>query len=256
LESVVTDLDALGLIQLSDGARCVFPVGFTGRDGRPLPLIVRKSDGGFGYAATDLAAVRNRVHELKATRLLYVVGMPQEQHLEMVFTAASEADWLTPPARATHVGFGSELGRDGKVLRSRTGGTIKLVELLDEAVERAAAAVAAKNPNLVEAIRNEVAKSVGIGAVKYADLSTDRTRDYVFDYDRMLSFSGNTAPYAQYAHARIKSIFRRAGIGAPHGAVTIAEPAERALALELLAFPRLLTEVAQTCLPHRLAGYL
>jgi arginyl-tRNA synthetase len=258
LESVVKDLDRLGLIQVSEGAQCVFPTGFTGRDGAPLPLIVRKSDGGFGYAATDLAAVRNRVADLGATRLLYVVGAPQHQHLEMVFTTAREAGWLTPPARAQHIGFGSVLGPDGKVLRSRAGGTIKLIELLDEALQRATAAVAEKNPALADGSLTEVARQIGIGAVKYADLSTDRTRDYIFDFDRMLSFDGNTAPYLQYAHARIQSIFRRGNVtpvrdGAP---LVIAEPAERVLAIELLSFPDVITEVAETLEFHRLANYL
>lgn len=258
LASVVEDLSRLGLIQLSEGAECVFPAGFTGRDGQPLPLIVRKSDGGYGYAATDLAAIRQRLVDLKATRLLYVVGLPQRQHLEMIFTTAREAGWLAPPARAEHIGFGSILGSDGKMLRTRAGGTIKLVALLDEAVERASALITEKNPDLDSATRAQVADAVGIGAVKYADLSTDRVKDYVFDFDRMLSFDGNTAPYLQYAHARIQSIFRRGGIrplrdGQP---LIITEAAERALAIELLTFPDVVATVSDTCEFHRLAGYL
>jgi arginyl-tRNA synthetase len=258
LDSVVAELDRLGLLRDSDGAQCVFPTGFTGRDGAPLPLIIRKSDGGYGYAATDLAALRHRVDDLKATRLLYVVGSPQRQHFEMVFATAAEAGWLIPPVRAAHIGFGSVLGTDGKILRSRVGGTIKLVDLLDEAVERATAAVAAKGPDLDETARAQAAHAVGIGAVKYADLSTDRIKDYGFDFDRMLSFDGNTAPYLQYAHARIKSIFRRGSVtpardGAP---LLIAEPAERALAIDLLSFPEIGTAVAETLEFHRLAGYL
>jgi arginyl-tRNA synthetase len=258
LASVVEDLSRLGLIQLSEGAECVFPAGFTGRDGQPLPLIVRKSDGGYGYAATDLAAIRQRLVDLKATRLLYVVGLPQRQHFEMIFATAREAGWLAPPARAEHIGFGSILGSDGKMLRTRAGGTIKLVALLDEAVERATALIAEKNPDLDSATRAQVANAVGVGAVKYADLSTDRVKDYVFDFDRMLSFDGNTAPYLQYAHARIQSIFRRGGIrplrdGRP---LMITEAAERALAIELLTFPDVVATVADTCEFHRLAGYL
>lgn len=258
LDAVVEDLDRLGLVQLSDGAQCVFPEGFTGREGEPLPLIVRKSDGGYGYAATDLAAIRNRVDDLHATRLLYVVGMPQQQHFDMVFATARAAGWLVPPTRATHVGFGSVLGSDGKVLRSRAGGVIKLVDLLDEAVERATAAIAAKNPDLDAQTRARVAPAVGIGALKYADLSTDRTRDYIFDFDRMLSFEGNTGPYLQYAHARIQSIFRRGNITPlrDNSPLLVAEPAERRLALELLAFPEIISDITESLYFHRLANYL
>ncbi|HEY8526317.1 MAG TPA: arginine--tRNA ligase [Acidimicrobiales bacterium] len=258
LDSVVDELTELGLLRESDGALCVFPEGFTNREGKPLPLIVRKSDGGYGYATTDLAAIRYRLGKLAATRLLYVVGAPQNQHLEMVFQTAREAGWLREPARAEHVSFGSVLGADGKMLRTRAGESVKLIDLLDEAVERAEAVVAEKNPSLEGADRAEVARIVGIGAVKYADLSTDRRRDYVFDYDRMLSFDGNTAPYLQYAHTRIRSIFRRAGIEAPAevDTVVVAEPAERALALELLGFGGVIGDVAETLEFHRLAGYL
>jgi len=257
LQSVVDELDQLGLLQLSDGARCVFPAGYKNRQGEPLPLIVQKTDGGFGYAATDLATIRRRLRVLGATRLLYVVGLPQRQHLEMIFETAREAGWLVPPARAEHVGHGSILGGDGKILRTRAGASVKLIDLLDEAVARATAIVAEKNPALDEQAREHVAQAVGIGAVKYADLSTQRGKDYVFDYDRMLSFEGNTAPYLQYAHARICSIFRRSGLEPPDAKhVIVAEPAERALAIELLAFAGVVTEVAGTLECHRLAQYL
>ncbi|HZU17864.1 MAG TPA: arginine--tRNA ligase [Candidatus Dormibacteraeota bacterium] len=258
IPQVLQDLERRGLLRESDGARCVFPSGFTNREGEPLPLIVQKADGGFGYAATDLAAIRHRALDLGATRLLYVVGLPQRQHLEMVFAVAREAGWLRPPARAEHVAFGSVLGPDGRMLRSRAGASVKLIDLLDEAVARAGAVVAEKNPSLEPAVREEVAQAVGIGAVKYADLSTDRVKDYVFDYGRMLSFDGNTAPYLQYAHARIRSIFRRGGEGvveAP-GPVTIAEPAERALAIELLGLADVVEGVAESLEFHRLANYL
>lgn len=258
LQPVVTELDQLGLLHDSEGATCAFPEGFTGRDGEPLPIIVRKSDGGFGYGATDLATIRYRTQELGATRLLYVVGLPQRQHLQMVFQTAREAGWLKPPARAEHIGFGSILGTDGKMLRTRAGASVKLVELLDEAVSRARAVVAEKNPELDATTRDEVAGAVGIGAVKYADLSTDRTKDYVFDFDRMLSFDGNTAPYLQYAHARVRSIFRRHGVtaAATSDPVLIGEPAERALAIELLAFDPIVHEVASSLEFHRLAAHL
>jgi arginyl-tRNA synthetase len=259
LQDVVDELDKLGLLRLSDGAKCVFPAGFANRDGDPLPIIVQKSDGGFGYGATDLATIRNRIRDLHATRIVYVIGLPQSQHLQMVFETAREAGWLRPPVRAEHVGFGSVLGENGKMLASRSGASIKLADLLDEAVSRAAALVAEKDPDLSEAERAEVSQAVGIGAVKYSDLSTDRTKDYVFSWDRMLSFDGNTAPYLQYAHARIRSIFRRAGTGAPSppdAGLVVREPAERALALEVLEFATVLEEVERTLEFHRLCGYL
>jgi arginyl-tRNA synthetase len=258
LSPVVDELDSLGLLRLSQGARCVFPAGFTGRDGGPLPLIVRKSDGGFGYAATDLATIRHRIAVLRATRLLYVVGLPQRQHLDMIYETAREAGWLVPPVRAEHVGHGSVLGSDGRMLRTRAGTSVKLVDLLDEAVSRAGAVVAAKSPHLDEDRRAAVARAVGVGAVKYADLSTDRVKDYVFDLDRMLAFDGNTAPYLQYAHARIRSIFGRAGVDPDREPrrVVVREPAERTLAIELLAFGAVIREVGATLEFHRLARYL
>jgi arginyl-tRNA synthetase len=258
LGAVVDELDAKGLLAVSDGAKCVFPDGFRNRHSEPLPLIVQKSDGGFGYATTDLATIRHRIRELHATRVLYVVGLPQRQHFEMIFEVAREAGWLFPPAHAEHIGFGSVLGPDGKILRTRAGGSVKLGALLDEAVMRAAAVVAEKNPSLDEATRAQVARAVGMGAVKYADLSTDRTKDYVFDFGRMLSFDGNTAPYLQYAHARIRSIFRRASAEPPHGLamVKVSERAERHLALELLAFGPAVATVSETLDFHTLAHYL
>jgi arginyl-tRNA synthetase len=258
LQSVVDELDKLGLLRLSEGALCVFPKGFTNRDGDPLPLIVRKGDGGFGYAATDLATIRRRIRDLQADRLLYVVGLPQRQHFEMIFETAREAGWLVPPVRAEHIGHGSILGEDGKILRTRAGDSIRLVDLLDEAVSRAAVEVASKNPELDASTQAAVARAVGIGAIKYADLSTDRTKDYIFNYDRMLAFDGNTGPYLQYAHARIRSIFRRAGIEAPPELtqLRIVESAERALALKILAFESVIREVVASLEFHQLAGYL
>lgn len=258
LGTVMDELDALGLLRDSEGARCVFPEGFTNRDGEPLPLIVRKTDGGFGYGATDLATIRDRSVRQHATRLVYVVGLPQSQHLAMVFEAAREAGWLHPPARTQHVGFGSVLGPDRRPLQSRAGVSVKLVDLLDEAVARAGHLVDSRSAELDEPTRQAVARAVGIGAVKYADLSTQASRDYVFDYARMLSFDGNTAPYLQYAHARICSIFRRAGVEVPGDmeSVLVSEPPERALAIELLSFGGVLQEVAESLEFHRLATYL
>jgi arginyl-tRNA synthetase len=259
LQSILDELERRGMLRLSEGAQCVFPAGFTNREGKPLPLIVRKTDGGFGYDATDLATIRRRLTVLAATRLLYVVGSPQNQHLEMVFETAREAGWLVPPARAEHVGHGSILSpEDGRMLRTRAGSSVKLVQLLDEAVGRAREIIDEKNPELPDDERASVAHAVGVGAVKYADLSTDRIKDYVFDLDRMVSFDGNTAPYLQYARARICSIFRRAGISPDRAPkqVLVAEPAERTLAIQLLAFGPLVREVAWSLEFHRLAQYL
>jgi arginyl-tRNA synthetase len=258
LASVVEELDTLGLLQSSEGAQCVFPAGFTNRDGEPLPLIVMKSDRGYGYDVTDLAAIRYRTRELKGTRLLYVVGLPQKTHFQMVFQAARDAGWVSPPMEVEHVGHGSILGADGKILRSRAGESVKLIDLLKEAVTRAEEQVTIKNPELDEDTAAAVAQAVGIGAVKYADLSTDRTRDYVFDYDRMLSFDGNTAPYLQYAHARIQSIFRRAE-SAPEdavGPIAVTEPAERELVIALLGFEDLIRKLSDSLEFHRLCSYL
>jgi arginyl-tRNA synthetase len=258
LPGVVDDLAAMGLLVESDGARCVFPPGFTNRNGDPLPLIVQKSDGGYGYAATDLAAIRDRVDRVGATRILYVVGSPQAQHLEMCFATARMAGWLPEPVRATHVSFGSVLDSDRKMFKTRSGDRVRLVDLLDEAVERAGAAIAEKNPDLDPATRAAVARMLGGGALKYADLSTDRTRDYIFDWERMLAFEGNTAPYLQYAHARIRSIFRRGHLDVPRPdqPLVLAEPAERQLALSLLGFPEAVASSLSSWSPSRLCTYL
>jgi arginyl-tRNA synthetase len=259
LVGVVRDLAELGLLVESEGALCVFPKGFTGRDGSPLPLIVQKSDGGFGYAATDLAALRDRFGRLGADLALYVVGAPQAQHLAMCFAVAAAAEWLPGLERAVHVPFGSMLGADRKMFKTRAGGTVKLVDLLDEAVARAAAIVDEKNPDLEN--RSDVARMVGIGALKYADLSTDRVRDYVFDWDRMLNFDGNTAPYLQYARVRCLSIFRRAELDPDRYStgrveVVLGQSAERQLALGLLGFATALEDTLATWSPHKLCAYL
>ena len=258
LAEVVSELEAKGLARESQGAMCVFPPGFTGREGEPLPLIIRKQDGGYGYPITDLAAVRYRVQRLHATRLIYVIGAPQSQHLAMVYATATLAGWLAPPARAEHVAFGSILGADKKMFKTRSGETIKLLELIDEAVDRASKVVTEKT-DLDADQRAEVARAVGIGAIKYADLCNDRIKDYVFDWDRMLAFEGNTAPYLMYAHARIRSIFARIardGLTAAPGAFALRDPAERALSLEILRFGSVVAEVERTLEPHRLCGYL
>jgi arginyl-tRNA synthetase len=259
LGDVVAELDAKGLLVESDGAKVVFLDGYTNREGEPQPLIVQNSQGGYNYATTDLATVRDRVERRGATWLLYVVGAPQAHHFAMCWEVCRLAGWLVPPARAAHVMFGNVLGSDRKMFKTRSGQTVKLVDLLDEAVKRALATVAEKNPELPADERDAVARAVGIGAVKYADLSTDRIKDYVFDWDRMLSFEGNTAPYLQYAHARIRSILRRGEVDTATlaGLVpVVAEPAERALALELLGFDAAVHETIERMSPHRLCAYL
>ena len=256
LGDVAAELESRGLARIVNGALMAFPSGFTGRDGRPVPLIVRKSDGGYTYDTTDLAAIRYRARDLHADQVLYVVGSPQRLHLEMIFATARAAGWLPPEAEAVHVGFGQVLGADGKRFRTRAGESIKLVELLEEAVERAAAVVAERS-ELADEERGRVASAVGVGAVKYADLSSDRIRDYVFDWDRMLAMDGNTSVYLQYANARVRSVIRKAGGEARTGArVTLREPAERALALALAQFPTAVAATIAHLQPHRLCTYL
>jgi arginyl-tRNA synthetase len=257
LPAVVADLRAHGLARESEGALCVFPDGFKTKDGEPLPLIVQKSDGGYLYATTDLAALRYRVAELGARRLVYVTDARQRQHFEMVFATARAAGWVPDDVRLDHVVFGSVLGEDGKPFKTRSGDTVRLIDLLDEAEERALAIVGEKNPELSAAERARVAHAVGVGAIKYADLASDRVKDYVFSWTRMLAMDGNTAPYLQYAYARIRSIFRKAGVvAAPAAAVTLVAPQERALALVLLGFEGVVDAVARTLEPHRLCTYL
>jgi arginyl-tRNA synthetase len=257
LAELANDLERRGIATLNDGALCAFPPGFSNREGEPLPLIVRKNDGGFGYAASDLAALRYRTTTLGATRLLYVVGPEQQQHFAMVFETAKMAGWLVPPARAEHVTFGLVLGADKKKFASRAGGSVKLIELLDEAIERAAQAISERRADIAADEKARLSRQIGIGALKYADLSSERIKDYVFDWDRMLAFEGNTGPYLQYAHARICSIFRNAGAdGGPGGKVLVEHPAERALALEIFAFGSVVSEVGETLLPHKLSTYL
>jgi arginyl-tRNA synthetase len=258
LPVVVDELADRGLLVKHDGAQCVFPPGFQNRNGDPLPLIVRKSDGGYGYPATDLACIRDRTLRREATTLIYVVGAEQSLHFRLVFAVAGLAGYLPAPSTAVHVGFGLILGTDGKKLASRTGGSERLIDLLNEAVDRATAALASRPSDLSEADRAAVARSLGIGAVKYADLSTERMRDYVFDWDRMLAFEGDTGPYLQYAHARIRSIFRRGEVGppAPGTRPEVSEHQERALALQLLEFASAVDATAEAYSPAKLCTYL
>ena len=255
LADTVAQLEAKGLTEISDGALCVFPPGFTNREGDRLPLIIRKRDGGYNYATTDFATIRYWTEERGVTDLLYVVGTPQAQHFQMVFTTARQAGFLTDQ-HAEHIGFGSILGEDGKTIRSRAGGTIKLVELLDEAVDHAAAVIAERT-EFDAAEQARLARIVGIGAVKYADLSNDRERDYVFTWEKMLAKEGNTSVYLQYANARILSILRKAGeLPAAGTPVTLTQPAERALVIKLLGFPAAIQATVDAYAPHKLSSYL
>ena len=259
MEGVYGRLETAGLLHEDAGAMVVYPPGFKNRDGDPLPMIAKSQTGAFMYATSDLACVVDRVERLDADLMLYVIGTPQAQHLQMVFEVCRMAGWLTEPTEAVHVGFGNVLGEDRKMMRSRAGDSVKLADLLDEAVERAAAAIAEKNPDIGPEERRVVANMVGIGALKYADLSTERIKDYVFDWDRMLAFEGNTGPYLQYAHARICSIFRRAGIdraSVRSAHITLDQPPERALAMRLLAYPSAIDTTLDSYSPHKLCTYV
>ncbi|MDT0328967.1 arginine--tRNA ligase [Nocardiopsis lambiniae] len=258
LAEVCDDLEAKGIAEISEGALCVFLEGFTGREDKPVPLIVRKSDGGYGYPTTDLATIRHRVDDLKADRVLYVVGAPQAMHFKMVWATARKAGWLPDSVEVTHVQIGNVLGSDGKILRTRSGAPVRLMALLDEAIERAAAVVRENRPDLPAEEQAAIARQVGIGAVKYADLSVAHDTEYTFDFDRMLALTGNTGPYLQYAQARIRSIFRKGGLSPERARADIAigHEAERALALKLLEFGAVVAQVGDLLQPHRLSTYL
>ena len=266
LPEVVERLKGAGILEESDGADVVFPGGWVNREGDPLPMIIRKADGGYNYSTSDLACIIDRVERMGCDGFLYVVGTPQKQHFEMVFQVAIQAGFMDEKHQAIHVNFGSVLDTDGKVLKSREGEVIKLHDLLDEAIRRAEEAINEKNPDLVGDERKKVARTVGIGAVKYADLSTERTKDYVFDWERMLSFEGNTAPYLQYAYARICSIFRKWGgereslranfESLLEGELSILSKEELTLSRRLVEFPSVLDETISTFSPHKLCKHL
>ncbi|MGW6605007.1 arginine--tRNA ligase [Streptomyces sp. NPDC055036] len=257
LEETCRILEESGVAVRSEGALCVFFDDVKGPDGNKVPLIVKKSNGGYGYAATDLSAIRDRVRNLSATTLLYVVDARQSLHFKMVFETARRAGWLNDEVHTVQLAFGTVLGKDGKPFKTREGETVRLVDLLDEAVERATAVVREKAKDLSEEEIAERGKQVGIGAVKYADLSTSAARDYKFDLDQMVSLNGDTSVYIQYAYARTQSIQRKAGDAKPvaHPELELA-PAERALGLHVDQFGEVLAEVASAYEPHKLAAYL
>ena len=259
LASVVEELEAKGLVVVDDGAKCVYVEGFTNKEGDPLPLIVQKADGGYNYATSDLAALRRRVRDEGARLVLYVVDQSQSQHLEMVFAVGRRAGWVPDGVAVRHVPFGLVLGEDGKRLRTRSGDNVRLLDLLEEAVDRARAFVVARAEERGEPLPedlDEVARAIGIGGLKYADLSTSRTSNYAFSFDRMLSLKGNTAPYLQYAHTRMRSILREGGEPAPGTAVELTEEPERDLAKRLAALPDALERVAADDAPNHLCAAL
>ncbi|MBW8826166.1 MAG: arginine--tRNA ligase [Acidobacteria bacterium] len=261
LDEVVADLEHQGLCVEDQGAKVAFVDGFTNRDGDPLPLIIQNRHGGYGYAVTDLAALRYRAVELGAKQVLYVVDAGQSQHLQMVFSVARKAGWIAPGVTVRHVAFGLVLGEDGKRLRTRSGDNVKLAELLGEAVDRARQFVVNRAEERSEAPPDdldEVARVIGVGAVKYADLSQNRQSNYVFSFDRMLSLKGNTAPYLQYAYARIRSILREAAKGQPPVdlAVALDDDAELALAKTLVATADAVARVFDEDEPNHLCAHL
>ena len=258
LGSTIEKLEAKGLVEISDGAKCVFMDEFTGKDDKPLPAIVQKSDGGYPYMATDLAAAEYRGHTLCVDEALYFVDGRQSLHLSQLYAIARAAGFIKENQVFSHIPFGTILNKEGTPFKTRDGGAVKLADVADEAIERALKLVSEKNPDLTEEDRNHIARVVGIGAIKYAELSKNRTTDYIFDWNTMLSFEGNTAPYLQYAYTRIMSIFRRAGLdsGDINSPFDLREPDEIALATKLLQYPEAVESVVEDYQANILCNYL
>ena len=259
LPEVVERLQNKDMIVESKGALVVFPDGWVNREDEPLPLIIRKGDGGYNYATSDLACIINRTEIIGGTEFLYVVGAEQSQHFDMVFQVARDAGFMNDSIKAVHVPFGLVLRPDGKKLASREGKSISLKDLLEESIVRANKSILEKNPDMAESERDEISRMIGIGAVKYADLSIDRNKNYIFDWDKMLSFEGNTAPYLQYAHARICSIFRKASLSKEtfdNTTISISNDYEKSLSRAIIGFSEALDESISHYAPHRLAVYL
>lgn len=258
LPVLVEELKEQNLAQTNEGAQVVFLQELADKKGNPSPVIIQKKDGGYLYSTTDLACLRHRANTLKADRILYFIDDRQSLHMKQVFTLAKKAGFVSKDISLEHHPFGKMLGKDGTPFKTRTGGTVKLAELLDEAIERAEVVVREKNPELNEEQYKTVARKVGIGAVKYADLSKTRTTDYIFDWELMLSFEGNTGPYLQYAYARICSIFRKANIDINtfESPVIIDSDQEKSLSTKALQFPEVIESVAQDAFPHTLCTYL
>jgi arginyl-tRNA synthetase len=264
LPAVVEDLETAGLLVEDQGAKCVFLEGFTNKEGDPLPLIVQKTDGGYNYATTDLAALRYRIQQDHADRLIYITDAGQASHFAQVFQVAKRAGWIPETVEIVHVPFGLVLGEDGKKLKTRSGETVRLRDLLDEAIERAKIDLETrlKEEGRQESSEfiNHVAKVVGLSAVKYADLSQNRTSNYIFSYDKMLALQGNTAPYMLYAYVRIQGISRKGNIDFSHldnkVDIQLAEPTELNLAKHLLQLGEILNIVETELMPNRLCQYL
>lgn len=257
LENIVAALNSKELLSESDGARVVFLSEFVGKDGDLLPVIIQKSDGGYLYSTTDLAAIRLRSNEWNVDRSLYVVDRRQSLHFQQVFAVAKKANIASEKISLEHIAYGTMMGSDGKPFKTRSGDIVKLIDLLDESIRRAYDLVSEKNPDLDESPRQQIAEKVGIASVKYADLSKNRTSDYVFDWSTMLAFEGNTAPYLMYAYARIKSILRKdEAQGFNPSIQSISEPEERLLLLKILQLDEIVQAVANECFPNQLCNYL
>ncbi len=258
LAVVVSELKDKGLLEISDGAKCVFLDEFKGKDDKPLPAIVQKSDGGYPYLASDIAALRYRSQILDADNALYFIDARQRLHMRQLFAVSKAAGYLTQSKVFKHLPFGVILKDDGTPFKTRDGADVKLIDVIDEAIERAFQLVTSKNPDLDETIRQNISEVVGVGAIKYAELSKNRTTDYIFDWDTMLSFEGNTAPYLQYAYTRIRSIFRRAEIDSTSldSKIVLQHPVEFALAVKLLQFPEAIDSVTDDFQANVLCNYL
>lgn len=258
LAVVVSELKDKGLLEISDGAKCVFLEEFKGKDDKPLPAIVQKSDGGYPYLASDIAALRYRSQTLNADNALYFIDARQRLHMRQLFAVSKAAGYLTQSKVFKHLPFGVILKDDGTPFKTRDGADVKLIDVIDEAIERAFRLVTSKNPDLDETIRRNISEVVGVGAIKYAELSKNRTTDYIFDWDTMLSFEGNTAPYLQYAYTRIRSIFRRAEINSTSldSKIVLQHPVEFALAVKLLQFPEAIDSVTDDFQANVLCNYL
>lgn len=261
LAHIVAELESKGLVQVSQGAKCIFLEGFQSREGQPLPLMIQKSDGGYNYDTTDMAAIRHRIQDEKADRIIYVTDAGQSMHFQMIFKAAEQAGYLNPKkVRVDHVPFGLVLGLDGKKFRSRSGDTERLIDLLQAAIVEAEKILAEKNPDMEQKEREVLAKALGIGAVKYADLASHRTSDYIFSYDRMLRFEGNTAAFLMYAYVRVAGIKRKVNVDIDaiiqKDRIQLEHPSEIALGLHLIQFEEVLEQVAHELIPHRLTDYL
>ena len=260
LPAVVERLRESGMLEESEGASVVYLGGkWVNRKGEPFPVIIRKGDGGFNYSTSDLACIIDRVERISCDELIYVVGTPQKQHFEMVFEVASRAGFMDERHTAKHINFGSVLDSNGQMLKSRAGQSVKLVDLLKESIKRADNAISEKNPDLIGKDKDRISKMIGIGAVKYADLSTDRTKDYVFDWDKMLSFEGNTAPYLQYSHARISRIFSLSQVSRKslvNSSIGLFSEEEETLARCIVNFAESFDKSITTMHPHKLCTHI